>query len=90
MEIFDAGTHCKLSPECRLARGNIQWLGILYLISKSEYFNPDVIEDLIVRPKWVFLLEKRIGVEYPDLCVSLDPLAEVPVRSSVVTILKCA
>ena len=82
--------HCKLSPECRLARGNIQWLGILYLISKSEYFNPVVIEDLIVRPKWVFLLEKRIGVEYPDLCVSLDPLAEVPVRSSVVTILKCA
>ena len=89
--MFDVGTHCKLSPECRLARGNIQWLGILYLISKSEYFNPVVIEDLIVRPKWVFLLEKRIGVEYPDLKRFFRP----PCRSSgqeqcVVTILKCA
>jgi hypothetical protein len=40
-----------LSPECGLVWGNPQFPEILGLLSKSEYFNPIVIVDLIVQPK---------------------------------------
>ena len=59
LQISASGTYCKLSPKCRLARGNIKRLGIFYSISKSNYFNLIVIVDSFVQPKWVFLLESR-------------------------------
>ncbi len=38
------------SPFCGLARGNPQCPSVLGLSSKSEYFDPIVIVDLIVKP----------------------------------------
>jgi len=38
---FDVGTKCKLSPECRLARGNPQWPGIIDLVSKPKQFGSE-------------------------------------------------
>jgi hypothetical protein len=43
--VIDLGTKCKLLTECRLARGNIQFLGIIGLFSKSSHFDTIIIVD---------------------------------------------
>jgi hypothetical protein len=42
------GTHYKLSPECGLVRGNLQWPGVLDMFSKSSHFYPVVFVDLLL------------------------------------------
>jgi hypothetical protein len=40
LAMIDLGTECKLSPECGLARGNIQWPGVLDLFRKPNILIP--------------------------------------------------
>jgi hypothetical protein len=54
-EFFTSGTvggalgnqriYPELSSECRLARGNPQWSGVLDLFNKSQHFDPIVVVD---------------------------------------------
>jgi hypothetical protein len=45
-----AGTKCKLSAECRLARGNPQWPGVLDWFSQSKISGFNFLVDLKEQP----------------------------------------
>ncbi len=49
--MIDVGTKCKLSAECRLGRGNIQFQGILDLFSKPKISWFNSLVDLKVQSK---------------------------------------
>ena len=46
--IITSGTKCKLSTECGLVRGNLQWSGVLDWFSQSKHFDPIVVVDWLM------------------------------------------
>lgn len=53
--MFDSGTQYTIDMDCGLGRGNLQWLGVLYLSSQSDYTDsqiPSYEDDLYCDPDY--------------------------------------